>query len=262
MMKKGMHHSIETRLKMSLAQRGEKHAMFGRHHREESKRKTSMTLKGRRVPWLKGKHLSKEHKAKIKTSLLKRKVVPWNKGKKGYKLDLTPEDRARRAENSIGKNMTDEIRKKISLSHIGKPSWNKGKTDIYSDETITKIRQARLKQKIPNADTSIEIILFNILDHLELIYEKHKSVELCQADAVISRMKACFFADGCWWHGCQICKLKDAKYAKHEKDVKIRSSLKARGWKVISIWEHEFKDLEAVKQKIISALGIEQLQEL
>lgn len=252
----GKHHSLATRMKMSLAQRGEKHAMFGKHHREESKRKIALAMKGRPVPWLKGKHLSEEHKTKIKTSLLERNILPWNKGKKGYKLDLTPEDRRRRAENSVGKRMTDEIRGKIAISRLGQPSWNKGKTNIYSDATIAKIREARLKQKIPNKDTDIEIIVFGILDELGLDYDKHKSVTLCQADAVIPNKKACLFMDGCWWHGCPICKLKDAHYSKHDKDLKIRTELSKLGWKVVSIWEHEFKDINAIKQRLITELGL------
>ncbi|MGG2024205.1 NUMOD3 domain-containing DNA-binding protein [Gottfriedia sp. S16(2024)] len=36
---------------------------------------------------------------------------------------------------NTGRKRTKEEREKISLSKLGKPSWNKGKTGIYSDET-------------------------------------------------------------------------------------------------------------------------------
>jgi len=55
------------------------------------------------------------------------------------------------------KFVTREARKKISESKKGKPGpnkgkkfgtcWNKGKTNIYSEETIEKLRQAGYKQK-------------------------------------------------------------------------------------------------------------------
>jgi hypothetical protein len=42
--------------------------------------------------------------------------------------------------------MTPESRKLLSESKKGKPAWNKGKTGIYSIETIEKIRNAAIKQ--------------------------------------------------------------------------------------------------------------------
>jgi len=49
----------------------------------------------------------------------------------------------------ISKNPSQETRKKMSESHIGKIPWNKGKTGIYSNETKNKIRKARHLQKPP-----------------------------------------------------------------------------------------------------------------
>lgn len=48
--------SKETRLKMSMAQRGEKHPMYGKHHSEESKLKMSISTQGENNPNY-GKHL-------------------------------------------------------------------------------------------------------------------------------------------------------------------------------------------------------------
>jgi group I intron endonuclease len=42
-----------------------------------------------------------------------------------------------------GKTHTDETKHKIKHSKIGKPSWNSGKNDIYSDETLKKMSEAR-----------------------------------------------------------------------------------------------------------------------
>jgi len=51
----------------------------------------------------------------------------------------------------LGKHHTEESCKKISNSLKGKEVWNKGKTDIYSNETLKKISQT-LKGK-PNPHT-------------------------------------------------------------------------------------------------------------
>ena len=59
--------------------------------------------------------------------------------------------------NFRNKGLTEESRKKISAAKKGKPSpikgykfgtcWNKGKTDIYSEETLEKLRKASIGKK-------------------------------------------------------------------------------------------------------------------
>ncbi len=50
--------------------------------------------------------------------------------------------------NFKGKKMSKESRKKLSEAHKGKPTWNKGKHNIYSNETIEKIKKARQRQTL------------------------------------------------------------------------------------------------------------------
>lgn len=87
----GKHHSLETKKKMSEAQKAEKHYMFGKHLSSEAKKKLSEINKGELNPFY-GKTHSNESKRKISDS-----------GK-------------RRFEN-------DEERKKISDSLKGKYKW-------------------------------------------------------------------------------------------------------------------------------------------
>lgn len=61
----------EMKLKKSLAMKGEKHPMYGKHHTEEAKKKISEANKG--------KQLTDETKQKISESM--KWCVPWNKGK-------------------------------------------------------------------------------------------------------------------------------------------------------------------------------------
>lgn len=49
-----------------------------------------------------------------------------------------------RSENNPTKRK--EVREKISKVSVGRTAWNKGKTNIYSEETLNKIREARSKQ--------------------------------------------------------------------------------------------------------------------
>ncbi len=82
-LQKGGHsgrHSDETKLKMSLIRRGNKHEFFGKKHKEESKRMISESLK---VTWKekgggpnKGRKFSEETKKRMSEAHIKRFTSP------------------------------------------------------------------------------------------------------------------------------------------------------------------------------------------
>ena len=60
---------------------------------------------------------------------------------------LSDETKARMSASRLGKKhrpMSEQGRKNISLAHMGQIPWNKGKTGIYSKETIERIRSASI----------------------------------------------------------------------------------------------------------------------
>ena len=83
-------HSEETRRKMSRAQKGNNHPMYGKKHSEETKQKLSESLIGR-IAWNKGKARSKETRRKIRLKTIENlqnkhgQVYP-NYNPKGCKL--------------------------------------------------------------------------------------------------------------------------------------------------------------------------------
>ena len=69
-------------------------------------------------------------------------------------------------------------------------------------------------------------------------------------DVVFVRARLAIFLDGCFWHGCRRCRSIPttnrafwvAKIQRNrERDEKVRRMLRAVGWKVTRIWEHELK---------------------
>lgn len=64
-----------------------------------------------------------------------------------------------RGENNhfYGKRHTEDSKKKIADSKKGKPSWNSGKKNIYSEETKEKMSKARDKFKKENHPRFIDI---------------------------------------------------------------------------------------------------------
>jgi len=67
-------------------------------------------------------------------------------------------------------------------------------------------------------------------------------------DFVFPRLKLAVFVDGCFWHGCPIHGTKPKNNAafwrkkisaNRARDRLVTRTLRAQGWRVLRIWEHE-----------------------
>ncbi|WP_240772896.1 very short patch repair endonuclease [Phragmitibacter flavus] len=89
--------------------------------------------------------------------------------------------------------------------------------------------------------------------HLEIKTPKKDSQEQrlkVRPDFVFRKARVAVFVDGCFWHGCPKCYVSpkgnqefwDTKKATNAaRDRKVNRILKAAGWKVVRVWEHELK---------------------
>lgn len=69
-------------------------------------------------------------------------------------------------------------------------------------------------------------------------------------DFVFPRLKLAVFVDGCFWHGCPTHGTQPRQNAKfwrekitrnRARDRRVGRELRARGWRVLRIWEHALK---------------------
>ena len=86
-------------------------------------------------------------------------------------------------------------------------------------------------------------------------------------DLVFGRRRVAVFVDGCFWHGCPKCgdgraPLTNTSYwgmkrlVNQERDRRQSRELRAKGWKVVRIWEHEvMRNPERCVARIARALG-------
>ena len=67
-------------------------------------------------------------------------------------------------------------------------------------------------------------------------------------DFLFPKLKLAVFVDGCFWHGCpKHCRLPkknrvfwaDKFAANKTRDRLVTRTLRARGWRVLRVWEHE-----------------------
>lgn len=82
-----------------------------------------------------------------------------------------------------------------------------------------------------------------------------------RADIVFRSAKIAIFVDGCFWHGCPVHGTQSKSNAEYwamkikqnqDRDIDTTNRLKAAGWKVIRVWEHE--DPEEASQRIFQSL--------
>lgn len=113
-------------------------------------------------------------------------------------------------------------------------------------------RQARSEtmRQVRSRDTSCERRLRSALHRRGLRYSLHKSLP-GKPDIVFVAAKVAVFVDGCFWHGCpEHCRRPSSNreywLPKIERnmarDKRVSTSLRAAGWRVVRLWEHEVRD--------------------
>ena len=158
---KGKQLSEETKKKLSKVHSGEKHHMFGKHHSEETRKKLSESHKGK-VPPNKGVPMSEEQKKKLSEVIKEKFIYDEEYRRKISEAHKNISDDVRRKMSEsrkklyssgmkhpmLGKQHSEESKKKMSESHKGKPSHRKGKQ--LSEETKKKISEANKGKTAPN----------------------------------------------------------------------------------------------------------------
>ncbi|WNF37806.1 DUF559 domain-containing protein [Bacillaceae bacterium IKA-2] len=173
----------------------------------------------------------------------KEKITKWHALMAKEKKDI-------HFKNIISKTSTTRRRNKT-------PSWNSGKTGVYSDETIEKIRNATLEQMKNQriVKTNIEKIMDKLLDELDVQHRYSFILNKRQFDFVLPDHRILIECDGDYWHAnpkfypnpapWQIERIKI-----DELKNKIASS---NGYKILRFWEDDIKEnIDEVIKKITS----------
>jgi len=130
-------------------------------------------------------------------------------------------------------------------------------------------------QAVKGKGTKLEKRLFAMLAGMRVRgWKRNISSIEGKPDVVFLCEKVAIFVDGCFWHGCPICKRKLPETNKEYWERKIKRNIELAkthnqtlsddGWTVIRIWEHEIKDkktMRTIRTTIRAALNKEQINE-
>ena len=131
-------------------------------------------------------------------------------------------------------------------------------------DVMTPAQRSALMARIRGVDTGPERVLRSELHRRGLRFFKHVKTLPGRPDIVFPRAMVAVFVDGDFWHGYRFPRWK-AKLApfwqKKIEGNRIRDQrnfrkLRAEGWIVIRIWEHDVRlDVAACADRICQAIG-------
>ena len=126
--------------------------------------------------------------------------------------------------------------------------------DIFSSE-----KRSEVMCKIRGKWTKPERRIHNHLKGRRIRHKMHPKI-YGNPDILLKDSDTLVFIDGCFWHGCPVCKKgmpstnknfwKNKIRNNKKRDKKVSRKLRIEGWKLIRIWEHETKDMNTALEKM------------
>jgi len=120
------------------------------------------------------------------------------------------------------------------------------RTDVFTQAKRAEV-MSRIRGK---GNKATEVALAKLLRANQIIgWRRHYAIE-GKPDFAFQRHKLAIFVDGCFWHGCpkhatQPKWNKEFWQAKLEankaRDRRVNRLLRAKGWRVLRIWEHDLR---------------------
>lgn len=133
--------------------------------------------------------------------------------------------------------------------------------------TVT-VDPARSRQMalIKSAGTKPEMIVRRLAHALGYRFRLHRRDLPGTPDMVFPRRRAVIFVNGCYWHGhnckrgARMPKTNAAYWIRkigrnRDRDSVSIAALERDGWRVITVWECEIKDLNTLARRLLDFLG-------
>jgi len=120
-------------------------------------------------------------------------------------------------------------------------------------------------QAVRSKDTAPEIAVRSLLHGMGYRFRLHRKDLPGTPDIVLPGRRAAIFVHGCFWHGhgCRIGQLPKSRLdywlpkieANRERDRRKGGALEAAGWRVLTVWQCEIRDLDVLQERLWIFLG-------
>ena len=135
-------------------------------------------------------------------------------------------------------------------------------TDVFSPE-----KRSAVMRRVKGRDTGPEMVVRRALRALGVGYRLGGAGLPGRPDVVMKGRRAVIFVHGCFWHGHDCARgarqpKANADYwlakigRNRERDRTSEEALAAEGWRVLTLWECELKDAEALTARLRSFLTV------
>ena len=127
-------------------------------------------------------------------------------------------------------------------------------------DTRTPEQRRHIMKSVGSKDTGPELAVRRLLHGMGYRYRLHRKDLPGRPDIVLGPRRKAIFVHGCFWHGhdCPKGRLPKSRLdywrpkvdKNRERDRTKEEQLKSLGWNVLTIWQCETKDLEALTARL------------
>ena len=138
--------------------------------------------------------------------------------------------------------------------------------DVFSRE-----KRSQIMSRVSGKNTKPELIVRSLLHSMGYRFRLHRSDLPGKPDITLPKYKKVIFVHGCFWHGHKDCQrskrpITNKKFWHEKLDRNIERdkanirNIKELGWDVLVVWTCEVKDINHLKNKLISFLESKEKQ--
>jgi DNA mismatch endonuclease (patch repair protein) len=135
-------------------------------------------------------------------------------------------------------------------------------------DTLTPDERSVRMSRVRGRNTKPELIVRGLVHGLGYRYRLHRKELPGRPDLVFPGRRAVIFVHGCFWHrhpkpACKLARLPKSRREfweeklsrNRERDIAVERRLNESGWRVLTIWECELRDLPLVETRVRGFLG-------
>lgn len=130
-------------------------------------------------------------------------------------------------------------------------------------DTLTPQERSERMGKVRSTDTRPELVVRRLVHGMGYRYRLHRKDLPGKPDLVFPGRRKVILVHGCFWHrhsdpACRLARLPKSRLdfwlpklsANEERDARTAARLAELGWEVMTVWECQVRDTEALKSRI------------